>query len=441
MRAKDSDDFIREIASQMNLLLIILFWLGACWLGYVYVGYPVLLWLVGILRPFHPTMSQDYLPKVSVLLSARNEQKDIEWKIAETLAWDYPPEKLELLVASDASEDGTDQILRNVSDPRFQYLRLEQRRGKNEALNSLNELAAGELLFFTDANSHIESGCLRNIVDHFADPRVGCVTGSERTIQEGEGSVVGTGTRAFLGYESLINTLESRLGSVLTCDGSIFCIRRSLYSRLQPELANDFELPIRIGAEGRAILFEPLSVSFERATSAPQEEFRRKRRICGQGVLGYWRFRDDIRGLRVWQFFSRKLLRWLGLIPLTMILMASVWLVTAPIYAIAVALQLVFYSLALVGWWFSARRKQGSRLITFPFYFLMVNVAAFSGVVGSILGKRFSVWESPTQSRGTKVEPSPAAATLSQSTCIVEDRTQTKSADCSMEMHSGKYQP
>jgi hypothetical protein len=124
-----------------------------------------------------------------------------------------------------------------------------------------------------------------------------------------------------------------------------------------------------------------------------------------------------------------------------MILMASVWLVTAPIYAIAVALQLVFYSLALVGWWFSARRKQGSRLITFPFYFLMVNVAAFSGVVGSILGKRFSVWESPTQSRGTKVEPSPAAATLSQSTCIVEDRTQTKSADCSMEMHSGKYQP
>ena len=77
MRAKDSDDFIREIASQMNLLLIILFWLGACWLGYVYVGYPVLLWLVGILRPFHPTMSQDYLPKVSVLLSARNEQNDI----------------------------------------------------------------------------------------------------------------------------------------------------------------------------------------------------------------------------------------------------------------------------------------------------------------------------------------------------------------------------
>jgi cellulose synthase/poly-beta-1,6-N-acetylglucosamine synthase-like glycosyltransferase len=425
----------------MNLLLIVFFWVGVCWLGYVYVGYPILLWLIGIFRPFRPTMSEDNLPKVSVMLSARNEQKDIEWKIAETLAWDYPPDKLGLLAASDASEDGTDQILRNVTDPRFRYLRLEQRKGKNEALNSLNELADGELLFFTDANSHIESGCLRNMVRHFADSRVGCVTGSERTIQEGEESVVGTGTRAFLGYESLVNTLESRLGSVLTCDGSIFCIRRSLFSRLQPELANDFELPIRIGAEGRAILFEQLGVSFEKATSAPLEEFRRKRRICGQGVLGYWRFRDGIRGLRVWQFFSRKLLRWLGLVPLTMIFLASVWLVSTPLYAIAVALQLVFYSLALVGWWFSTRRKQGSRLITFPFYFLMVNVAAFSGVVGSLLGKRFSVWESPTQSRGTKTGPSPAGTTLSQSTCTREDRAETKSADCSMELHSGKYQP
>jgi len=425
----------------MNLLFIVLFWVGVCWFGYVYVGYPILLSLVGILRPFRPIMSEDHLPKVSVMLSARNEQKDIEWKIAETLAWDYPSDKLELLVASDASEDGTNQILRNVSDPRFRYLCFEQRKGKNEALNSLNELALGELLFFTDANSHIESCCLRNMVRHFADPRVGCVTGSEHTIQEGGESVVATGTRAFLGYESLVNTLESRLGSVLTCDGSIFCIRRSLFSRLQPELANDFELPLRIGAEGRAILFEQLGESFEKATSAPLEEFRRKRRICGQGVLGYWRFRDGIRGLRAWQFFSRKLLRWLGLIPLTMILLASIWLISTPLYAIAVALQLVFYSLALVGWSFSSRRKQGSRLVTFPFYFLMVNVAAFSGVVGTILGKRFSVWESPAQSRGTQTEPSPGDTTLSESTCTLEDRTQTKSADCSMELHSGKYRP
>lgn len=142
----------------MTQMFEFLFWLGLVWLGYVYLGYPALLWFIGMFRFFYADASDSYLPRVSVLISARNEQKDIGWKIAETLAWNYPQGHLELLVASDASEDGTDEILANVSDPRFRALRLEERKGKNEALNRLNELAQGELLFFTDANSHIEFG-------------------------------------------------------------------------------------------------------------------------------------------------------------------------------------------------------------------------------------------------------------------------------------------
>ena len=235
----------------MTQVFEFLFWLSLVWLGYVYLGYPTILWFFGLFKLFHPHTSDSYLPRVSVLISARNERNDIGWKIAETLAWNYPREQLELLVASDASDDGTDEILANVSDPRFQALRLEKRKGKNEALNRLNDLAKGELLFFTDANSHIEPDCLRKMVRHFADPRVGCVTGTECTIREGEDFVVTSGTRAFLGYESLVNILESRLGSVLVCDGSVFCIRKSLFRTLQPDLANDFELPVHIGSAGR----------------------------------------------------------------------------------------------------------------------------------------------------------------------------------------------
>ena len=392
------------------------FWLGVVWLSYVYVGYPALLWFIGLFRSFHPSFSDSYLPTVSVLISARNERRDIGWKIAETLAWNYPKENLELLVASDASEDGTDEILKTVTDCRFRFLRLENRVGKNEALNRLSEMACGELFFFTDANSHIEESCLQRVVQHFAEPRVGCVTGREHTIRENEEFVVTAGTKAFLGYESLVNNLESRLGSVLVCDGSIFCIRRSLFSALQPDLANDFELPIRIGAEGRAILFDPTAISHEKATSDPREEFRRKRRICCQGMIGFWRLRRNLSGLRAWQLLSRKLLRWLGAIPLVLILASSVWLVSKRFYEVMLVFQFVFYFLVLLGWWLAARRREGSRATTFPFYFVMVNVAALTGVIDAVLGKRFSVWESPQQSRGSRTKVAPDKRTAAGST-------------------------
>lgn len=125
----------------------IIFWLSVFWLGYVYVGYPAALWALTRFRTFQPASSDNFLPKVSVLVSARNEQKDIGWKVNETLSWDYPRQQLEMLVASDASDDDTDSILQNVSDVRLKYLRLEPRQGKNQALNRLNERASGDLLF------------------------------------------------------------------------------------------------------------------------------------------------------------------------------------------------------------------------------------------------------------------------------------------------------
>ncbi len=403
-----------------------LFWVSLAWLAYVYIGYPAFLWLGGLFKSFHPRTSDSYLPRVSVLISARNEQNDIGWKIAETLAWDYPREQLELLVASDASDDGTDEILAKVNDPRFQVLRLEKRSGKNEALNRLNDLAKGELLFFTDANSHIEPDCLRKMVRHFADSRVGCVTGVERTLLEKENSAVVTGTRASLGYESLVNALESRIGSVLVADGSIFCIRTRLFSTLQRDLANDFELPAQIGACGHALLFDPLVVSFEKSTSSPAEEFNRKRRICGQGILGFWRLRHCFTGLRAWQLFSRKFLRWFGVVPLTLMVLSNLWLASHSFYALTLVLQVIFYSLALVGWSL-AKWQQSTSVATFPFFFVLVNIAAFVGVVQALSGKRFGVWESAALSRGSRATLAEEGRSHPVGEAILQSRTQSGS--------------
>ncbi len=376
------------------------FWISVAWLAYIYLGYPLVLWMLGLLRKLRPASNDEFTPSVSVLISARNEEKDIGWKAAETLGWNYPADQLEVLIASDASEDRTDEILKAVPDRRLRTIRNRQRTGKNPALNRLAEIAKGDVLFFTDANSHIPADCLRKMVRHFADPRVGCVTGWERAEGADAHAGMSEGGGAYLGYESMLNSLESRLGSVLVCDGSVFCIRRELFVQLQPDLANDLELPIRIGAKGCLLLYEPSGYSTEKNTSSPREEFSRRRRICGQGILGFWRLRSSFRGLRAWQFLSRKVMRWLAAIPMALALISTAALARQPFFGLLLILQAAFYSAALGGWYLVSRTARGSQILALPFYFMLVNFGAMTGIIDASRGRRYSVWEIPTLSRG-----------------------------------------
>src|ERR1051325_3350236 len=228
---------------------------GAAWIAYVFAGYPPLLALVGRWLRIQLIRRQDYQASVSVLISAYNEEKDIEWKVRETLAWDYPAAKLDVWVASDGSSDRTDEILESIQEPRLHFVRMDRRGGKNRALNRLAQFAQGDLLFFTDANSHVEPACLQRMARHFADSRVGCVTGNSDT-REPEAEQ-GSGIAVYWGHELLIRRFENQFGSVLVCDGAIFCMRRSLYVPCIPELANDLELPLHIGHSGHWLLHEP----------------------------------------------------------------------------------------------------------------------------------------------------------------------------------------
>jgi biofilm PGA synthesis N-glycosyltransferase PgaC len=379
----------------------LLFCFSVAWLLYVYAGYPFSLWILAAVRPFRPAEGEDPLPRVSVLISARNEEKDIERKVQATLAWDYPVDFLQLLIASDASEDRTDEILAKISDSRLTVMRMRRRLGKNEALNRLAAQATGDILFFTDANSHIGSDCLRKMVGHFADSRVGCVTGVEQTIRDA-GQAVVSGTRAYLGYESSVAQLESRIGSVLVCDGSIFCIRRNLFAPLQPDLANDMELPLRIGGLGYAVLFDSSARASEKSTDSPAEEFSRKQRIAAQGILGFWRLRKMLKGIRAWQFLSRKLLRWLVPVPLAVLLIANAALAHNKFFLVCLALQLAAYAAALTAAVLESLGLRAAMPISICYYFILVHMAAMFGVIQACLGRRFAVWETASQSRGAE---------------------------------------
>lgn len=382
--------------------MIYLFLTAVVWLGYVYVGYLVIVGLISLVRRVRVRASDDFLPRVSVLIAAYNEEKDIEWKVKETLEWDYPADRFEVLIASDASEDRTDEIVQSIKDPRLSFVRMEKRGGKNLALNRLAALARGEILFFTDANSHVKPHCLRRIARHFADERVGCVTGEMRYVQEKADPSFSSGERLYWGYESVAKLLESRIGSVLVCVGSVFTMRRSLFTPLQADLANDLEIPLRVAKAGYWVQYEPDAWSEEKVARQPEQEFTRRRRISGQGMVGMWRLRKSLTGLRGWQFFSRKFLRWLTLLPLMMMLVSSLWLASNPLFVAVLAVQVLFYGLGLAGWLLHLSGRRGGSLVSVPFYFALVNIAVLVGVVEACLGRRFSIWEIATLSRGAE---------------------------------------
>ena len=409
------------------------FFAGAALLFYLYAGYPLVLailaWRSRIRsapppRPACPSPaplrerrgegdcgrgkgegSEEHFPSVSVLIAARNEERDIGWKIAETLAWEYPGDKLEVLVASDASDDRTDEIVSAIRDPRLTFIRMG-RGGKVRALNRLAKLARGEILFFTDANAHVGSEALRRMASHFADPRVGCVTGDSRPLEEMENPAIANGAGVYWGFESLLKRLESRIGSVLVCDGAIFCARSSLYEPLHPELANDLELPMRIGAAGYWVTHEPRALVFERDTKSPLEEFARRRRMCAQGMAAMLELPEVLRGVRGWQFVSHKFLRWISILPMLMVLAGSAAEASgSAFFSVLLALQVMFYGLALVGLAKAIAERPTRHLTAVPFYVVLGVLGAFVGVVEAVLGKRFDIWEIPILSRGGAETP------------------------------------
>jgi biofilm PGA synthesis N-glycosyltransferase PgaC len=381
--------------------MVTLFWAGVAWLLYVYAGYPLVLLALSCIRRVRPNTDDSFLPTVSVLISARNEERDIAWKIEETLGWNYFEERVHIYVASDASTDGTDEILDRLAacHPRLHVYHLARWAGKAEALNFLASQADGEILFFTDANAHIEPGFLRLMVRHFADSKVGCVTGETRNWEE-SGNGMGRASNVYFRYDGLITWLENLLGSALVCNGAVFCIRRELFHPLSSDLANDLETPMRIARLGYWILHEPSVWVSEQETCSLREDIARRRRICGQGALGAWRLHSLMGGLRGWQFVSHKVLRWLSLVPVAMIAISSFGMGWG---ALAVGLrigELALLALASVGFAALAMGRPSPPIVSVPLYALAGLVGAFLGVVDAFAGRRFAVWDAAGMSRG-----------------------------------------
>jgi len=375
-------------------MLALTFWICAVVVAYVYVGYPLLLKLVHAVSGRSPSYPPGQAPQVTLVISAFNEEASIREKLENTLQLEYPADQLQTLVVSDASDDRTDNIVREFASDGIELLRMPERGGKTVGLNAAVREAKGDVVVFSDANAMYRRDALRRLVAPFADPTVGAVVG-ESTYHDSE-TASEASESLYWKYETAIKRLESATGSVVGGDGAIYAIRRTLYVPMRADALSDFVNPLQIVKSGCKCLYEPAAQSVERAAEGFDREFRRKVRIVNRAwraMLSMPELLNPFRyGFFAVKLISHKLLRWLVPVFLAGLLLTNVALLCrGPLYTLSLAVQFAFYALALAG--HAVRhREHMPRLLSVPYYFTMVNIASARGILDAIKGETYTTW-------------------------------------------------
>ncbi|HKS83802.1 MAG TPA: glycosyltransferase [Candidatus Acidoferrales bacterium] len=374
-------------------MISLLFWACLLIVAAVYFGYPMAL-AAGALGRRKSHICGDSYPFVSVIIAAHNEEACIEAKIQNVLASDYPREKIEILIGSDGSSDGTEEIVRRYERDGVGLLSFPQQHGKSAIQNGLVAVSNGSVLVFTDADCFTPPETLRRVLSHFTDSNVGLVTArpqysnlTETRISENEG--------AYLRYETWLRRQESERGLLAMASGSFFALRRSLWRPLDPALGDDFALPLRVALAGLRNILDPSVVAVTHLSqSQPRSMLRLKTRIISKDLRALLVHRAILNPLRFGSvaasLWFHKLLRWLVPYFLLAALAANSFLANHAPYRALLAAQLAFYALALAG--LALRGRALPSLLSLPTSFCLVNFAALAGTLKCLLGRKSGQW-------------------------------------------------
>ena len=370
------------------------FWAAAVLLAQTYFLYPLWLLLLARVRPGRtgaPARPADW-PMVSLVVAAHDEAECIGEKLKNSVTLDYPADRLEVLIGSDGSTDGTDAIVAGQLDPRIR-LSAAPRAGKTSVLNRCIPQARGEIVVLSDANTRIEPGALKALVRHFEDADVGAVCGRLQlynpTRAEYEES-------AYWKYESWLKALEGTQGAVVGANGGLYALRRDLFSRVPPStIVDDFVIPLRLLDEGYEVLYEPAALAWEETTEDYGREFGRRARIAAgnfqslglvPGLL------SPFRGFPAFAFWSHKVLRWFAPALMLVALAANLLLLGQPFYRLTLAAQLGFYALAWLGS-LSVGPSLLRRIAGVAYYFVTMNLAIVVGFWRFLRNSQAAAWE------------------------------------------------
>lgn len=368
----------------------VIFWISAIIPAYVYFGYPLVLLLLRVF--IHREVRKAPIePYVSLLIPAYNEARTIERKIRNSLALDYPAERLEVVVACDGSKDDTPELAARMADgKRVRVLSFPQNRGKIAALNAAVPELRGEIAVFSDAPAMLLPDSVRRIVMNFADPQVGAVSGRYTVVKANEVKI-GQSENFYWRYETYLKIQESRIASTLGGHGHLHAIRKSLYPFPAPGTLNDdYVIPISVLAKGYRAVYEPSAVVYEEARE--MTGFGRRVRIMAGNVQQLREIRAllaPFQPVTLFFFLSHKGLRLA--VPFAMIaaFVANLFVIGSPHYQVLFGLQGLFYAVAMVG----AVKPLRPRALLLPFYFCMINAATFFGLYHALTKRRKMSWK------------------------------------------------
>jgi cellulose synthase/poly-beta-1,6-N-acetylglucosamine synthase-like glycosyltransferase len=378
---------------------------GAWWaavgtLAYTFLVFPVIVAVRAVIAP-RPYRSGSREPTVSLVIAARNEAAGIRAKLANLDQLDYPEDRLEVILASDGSEDDTERWVADHPGRRIRLLRLPH-EGKAAALNAAVREARGEILVFSDANSLYAPDAIRKLVDPFADPAIGGVAGNQRYRSSAAAEGTAEGERAYWGFDRLLKVGESRAGSTISATGAIYAIRRDLFRDVPPGVTDDFYTSVSVIAQGFRLVFVPNAVAWEEPAQSGRGEFRRKVRVMTRGLRAIVLHRSLLdprtHGFYAVQLLSHKLLRRLMWAPLIVLMVTSpaLWR-RGPIYRLATVVQGTFYGLAVIG--LVPGRRARLRLVDLPAYFCLAMAASLVASWNLLRGRQIDRWEPTSKDR------------------------------------------
>ena len=371
------------------------FWASLLVLFYIYVGYPLLAWLLA--RTFgRDPAKRDILPSVSLLIPAYNEETHIEAKLLNALALDYPKDKLEIVVASDGSTDGTNAIARRFEPQGVRLIVMRDNIGKSAMLSRTVPMLRGDIVVFSDATGMLAPDAVRVLVRNFAEPRVGCASGLYRLAKADD--LRGEGEGLYWRYETFLKRQESRLHSILGAHGAFYAIRKELFRSFgESEINDDYLVPMRIIEQGYRAVYEPAAVAVERELASVVGEFARRRRIAVgncQQMVALRRMLSPFYGRVAFCFISHKVLRTLAPVFLLTMFVSSFWL-PGPWRAAALAGQGLLYGSAWAGY-LCQRRGLRVRWLSPPFYFCFGNLTMLAGLLQYLIRRERVTWGRPS---------------------------------------------
>jgi poly-beta-1,6-N-acetyl-D-glucosamine synthase len=385
-------------------MLKFFFFLSVAVIFYSYVGYALLVYLFLGLKKLLGLRSSipgdpDFLPEVTLVVAAYNEADFIERKIKNSLELDYPAGKIKWIFITDGSDDATPAIISRF--PEIHLLHEPQRKGKVAAMNRAIQYVQTPYTIFCDANTLLNDRSVREIMKHYADPRVGGVAGEKKIIQREKDKAAGAGEGIYWKYESVLKKLDSDFYSVVGAAGELFSVKTSLFHEAREDtIIEDFVQSLQICMEGYVIRYEPAAYAIETASASMKEEQKRKIRITAGAFQAMVILKNLFNVFRYpllsFLFISHRVLRW-TLCPLCLLIcfIANMLLVSrgsGRFYDVVFLGQIVFYAISISGWLMASRNLK-LKAFYVPYYFLFMNLSVFLGFFRFMRNRQSSVWE------------------------------------------------